>query len=126
MGWGLGGRELLAGLGKPLLHVGKFQSQEGGAGGENEIKAGGYEGLVAAVDFTEAALGTVAVDGVAHGSPGSDHPDARGNNRGLGGTNPPSQEEGPAVGAPTLLTDGPEVVIAAQALPGAQVHFRRP
>ncbi len=123
---GLGGRELLAGLDKPLLHVREFQSQEGGAGGEDEIKAGGHEGLVAAVDFTEAALGAVAVDGVAHGSPGSDHAHAGRSDQGLGGTDPPGQEEGAAVGAATLLTDGAEVVIAAQALPGAQVHFRRP
>ena len=119
-------RQLAARLGEPLLHFGKFQPEEGGAGGEYEVEAGGHEGLVFAVDFAEAALGTVAVDGIANGGPGGDHAYAGGSGGGLGGTRPPGQEEGPAIEAAALLANGAEVAVAPQALPGAQVHLKRP
>ena len=76
MGRGRSGHELAAGLSEALLHIGKFEPEEGGAGSQHEIEAGRHEGLVAAVDFAEAALGAVAMDGVADGSPGGDHPHA--------------------------------------------------
>ena len=111
---------------KALLDVGKFKPEEGAAGGEDKVEAGRHEGLVAAVDFTEAALGAVAVDGIAdRGARGDDAHAGRGSGR-LRGTCPPSQEEGPAVDAAALLTNGAEVVVAPQALPGAETHLRRP
>ena len=116
----------MADVGKFFLHFGKFQPEEGGAGGEHEVEAGGHEGLVFAVDFAEAALGAVAVDGITDGGPGGDHADTGGGGGGFGGAQPPGQEEGPAIEAAALLANGAEVVVAPQALPDAQVHLRRP
>ena len=76
-----------------------------------------------AVDFAEAALGAVAVDGVADGSAGGDDPDP---GRAGGGTHSPGQEEGPAINAAALLPDGAEISVAPQVLAGAQAHLRRP
>jgi hypothetical protein len=41
---------------------------DGGAGDQQEITLRGEAVLVGTKKFTEAALGTIAVDGVAHGS----------------------------------------------------------
>ena len=113
-------------VGEFLLHFGKFQPEEGGAGREHEVESGRHEGLVFAVDFAETALGAVAVDGIADGGPGGDHAHAGGGGGGLGGTPPPGQEEGAAIEAAALLANGAEIVVAPQALPGAQVHLKRP
>ena len=124
----MGGRggKLLTGVDEPLLHFGKFQPEQGAAGGEHKVEAGRHEGLVAAVDFTEAALGAVAVDGIADRGTGGDHAHAGRGGRQPGGTHPPSQEEGPAIDAAALLTNGAEVVVAPQVLPGAETHLKRP
>jgi hypothetical protein len=79
-----------------------------------------------AVDFAEAALGAVAVDGVADGGTGGDHAHAGGGGGGFGGTRPPRQEEGAAIEAAALLANGAEIVVAPQALPSPQVHLKRP
>jgi hypothetical protein len=109
-----------------LLNLGKFQAEQSGAGSQHEIEAGRHKSLVAAVDFAEAALGAIAVDGIAHRSPGGNHANACEHSRRLSGTHPPSQEKGAAVDAAALLTYGAEVVVAPQTLPGAKVHLRRP
>ncbi len=121
-----GGGELPARVDKTLFHVGKFEPEEGAAGGEDKVEAGRHEGLVAAVDFTEAALGAVAVDGIADRGAGGDHTHAGRGGRRFDGAHPPGQEEGPAVNAAALLTNGAEVIVAPQALPGAETHLRRP
>lgn len=123
MGRGGGRHQLAAGGGEAGLHLGKFKPQQGGAGGQHEVEAGRHEVLVLAVDFAEAALGPVAVDGVTHGGAGGDDPDA---GRAVGGTDPPCKEEGSAVNAAALLPDSAEISIAPQVLAGAQAHFRRP
>jgi len=105
-----------------MLHFGKFQPKKGGAGGQDEIKPRRHESLVAAIDFAEAALGAVAVNGIADRNAGRDHAHAGWNGRRPGRPHPPSQEEGTAVEAAALLTNGAEVGVAPQALPGAQVH----
>ena len=124
-GSGTGG-EFVTDVGELPFHLGELQPEQGGAGGEHEVEAGGHEGLVAAVDFAEAALGAVAVDGIADGGPGGDDPHAGGRGGGFGGAHPPGQEEGPAVHAAALLTNGAKIIVAPQALPGAQAHLRRP
>ena len=121
-----GGRQFLTRVDKPLRHLGKFQPEQGAAGSEHKIKARRHEGLVAAVDLPETALGAVAMDGIADGGPGSNHPDAGRNSRRLSGTHPPSQEEGPAIDAAALLSNGAEVVVASQVLPGAEAHLKQP
>jgi hypothetical protein len=109
-----------------LLHLGELQAEQGAAGGEHKVKAGGHKGLVAAIDFTEAALGAVAVDGITDRGAGGDHADAGRSGRRFDGTDPPSQEKGAAVYTATLLTNGAEVIVAPQALTGAETHLRRP
>lgn len=114
-------RDFFAGLNEALFDLGERQAKEGGAGGEDEIAVGRHEVLVAAVKIAEAAFGAVAVDGVADRGPGGDHADARGGGR-PGGTLPPSKQKGPAINAAALFPHGAKVVIAPQALPGAQEH----
>ena len=128
MGWRRDGhgREFATRIDESLLHFGKFKAEEGGAGGQHKVEAGGYESLVMAVDFTEAAFGPVAMNGVTHGSTGGDHPYARRSGGRCGGAHPPSQEKGPAVDATALLTNGAEIAVAPEPLHGAQVHFKRP
>jgi hypothetical protein len=50
---------------------------DGGAGDQQEITLRGEAVLVGTKKFTEAALGTIAVDGVAHGSGRCDHAGTR-------------------------------------------------
>jgi hypothetical protein len=119
------GRQLLTGMDKPLLHVGKFKPEQGHAGGQHEIESRRHERLMTAVNFTEATFCAVAMDGIADRSPGSNYADTRNFARRMSGTNPPSQEKGPAINAATLLTDGTEIVVAPQTLPGAKVHLTR-
>jgi hypothetical protein len=122
-----GGRsQLLTREDESLLHDREFQPEQGGAGGQHKVEAGGHEVLVAAVDFAQAALGAVAMDRITDSGAGSDHADAGPRGRGPGGMDAPSQEEGPAVNAAALFTNGAEVIVAPQALPGAQAHLRQP
>ena len=118
--------QLAAGVDEARGGLGEFEAEERGAGGEHEVEAGGHEVLVLAVEGAEAALGAVALDGAADGGPGSDDPHAGGSGGGLGGAHPPGQEEGPAVEPAALLAHGAEIIVAPQALAGAQVHLRRP
>ena len=120
------GDQLVADVGELSLHLGEPEPEQGAAGGEHKIEPGGHEGLMAAVDFTEAALGAVAVDGVADRGAGGHHADPGRGGRGPGGTHPPGQQESPAVNAAALLTNGAEIVVAPQALPGAESHLRQP
>jgi hypothetical protein len=115
------GRDFFAGLEETLFDLCERQAKEGGAGGEHEIAVGRHEMLVAAVEIAETALGAVAVDGVADRGSGGDHADARSGGR-LGGALPPSKQKGPAINAAALFPHGAKVVIAPQALPGAQEH----
>ncbi len=120
------GIQLATRLGKPLLHFGKFQSQQRSPGGEHEIDAGGHERLVSAIDFTETAFGTIALNGISHGDTGGHDAHPRSDTGRLDGTSPPSQEKSPAIDAAALLAHGTKIVIAPQTLPGAKIHLRQP
>jgi hypothetical protein len=126
MGRGLVGLKFLASLGKALFYISKLKSEKGGARSQDKIDAGGYQRLMATVDFAQTAFGSVTMNCITNRGAGCDYSYAGGSERSFSGTRPPSQEESSAISAATLLTDGAEVVIAPQALPGAQVHFRRP
>jgi hypothetical protein len=115
-----------AGIDKSLLHFGEFETEQGEAGGQHKVEAGREERLMAAIDFAEAALGPVAVDGITHGSPGGNDPHAGGSGGRARGTQSPGQEKSPAVSAAALLTNGAEVVVAPKPLHGAQVHLKQP
>ena len=65
--------QFFAGLDKARGDFGKREAQQRGAGGEDEIEPARDCGLVPAVDLAQAALGAVAVDGVADRGPGGDH-----------------------------------------------------
>src|SRR5258708_26118450 len=132
-GWQGGGyesffarRQFAARFSEALLHIGKFQPEEGGAGGKHEVEAERHESLVFAVDFAEAALGAVAVDGIADGGPGGDHAHAGGGGGGLGGTRPPRQEEGPAIEAAAPLPNGAGIGVAPPAVPHPPGYLQRP
>jgi len=126
MGRGLGGLKFQASLGKTLFYISKLESKQGGARGQDKIETGWYEGLMAAVNFTQPAFGSVTMNRITNRGAGCDYSHAGGSEGSFSGTRPPSQEESSAISAAALLTDGAEVVVAPQALPGAQVHFRRP
>jgi hypothetical protein len=113
-------------LGKTLFYISKLESKEGGARGQDKIETDWYQGLMAAVDFAQPAFGSITMNRITNRGAGCDHANAGGSERSFSGTRPPSQEESSAIGAAALLTDGAEIVVAPQALPGAQVHFRRP
>jgi len=113
-------------VGEPLLHVGKFQPEQCRTGSEHKIDTRRHKGLVSAINFTETTFRAIAVNGIAHGSPGGDNTYTRSCARELSGTNPPSQEKSPAVDAAALLTHGTKIVIAPQTLPGAEIHLRQP
>jgi hypothetical protein len=81
--------------------------------------------LVAAEDFTQAALGGIAAHGRAHRGDRGHHTHAhQGWSRDGPGciATPPPQGEGTAVDAAALLTEAAEVVLPPQTLFGAQVH----
>jgi hypothetical protein len=118
--------QFAADLGKALFHVGKFQAEQGSAGGEHEIEAGWHERLMTTVNFAQAAFRAIAMDRISHGSAGSDDPDPRRGVRRIDGTTSPRQKKGPAIDAPALLAHGTEFVVAPQTLPGAEVHFKQP
>ena len=113
-------------MGKTLFYISKLESEKGGARVQDKIDAGGYKRLMAAVDFAQPAFGSVTMNRITNRGAGCDHANAGGSERSFSRTRPPSQEESSAIGAAALLTDGAEIVVAPQALPGAQVHFRRP
>ena len=113
-------------IGEPLLHVGKFQTEQRRTGSEDKIDTGRHKSLVSAINFTETTFRAVTVNGVAHGRAGGDDTYTRSRARELSGTNPPSQEKSPAVDAATLLTHGTKIVIAPQTLPGAEIHLKQP
>src|SRR5690606_40887369 len=102
------------------LHFREIQAQQSSASSQHKIDAGWHEVLMAAVNFTQAALGAIAVDGIADGSPGCDDAHACGHRWRLGKPLPPSKEKGPAVDAAALLANGTEIVVAPQTLPGAK------
>lgn len=118
------GREFGAGLDETSRDFRKIKAKQSHARGEYEIEPGGYERLMMAINFPQAAFRTIAMDGVAHGSPGGHHPDARFGGGRFRGAHPPGQKEGPAIDSAALLADCTEVVIAPQTLPGAKVHLR--
>lgn len=121
-----GGRSQLAtGLDEPLCHLGKFHPQQRGTGGEDEIEAGGHEGLVLAEDFAQAALGAGAGDGVADRSARGDHAHAGGSGGGVRRTRAPHEQERAAIGAAAVLAHSAEVAVALHALEGAEALRRR-
>src|SRR6478609_8692945 len=103
------GLDALARLDEAGGSLGELQAQQGGPGGQHEIEAAGHEVLVAAVELAQAALGAVAVDGIADRDAGSDNTHAGGAGRFPGGTNPPSELKGPAVHAAALFADGAKI-----------------
>ena len=113
--------QLLAGMSETLGGLGKLQAKQRTAGGEHQVKAGRYGRLMAAIDFAQATLGAVAMHGIAHGSPRSNHAHT-GIGRRVGGPNAPSEKEDATVNAAALLSDSAEVGVAPQALTGGQSH----
>jgi hypothetical protein len=73
----LDAKEGFAGLPEALADFGEVDAVEGGAGDHYEVEAGWDERLVGAKDLAHTAFGAVALDGVAHGGAGGDHPDTR-------------------------------------------------
>ena len=117
-------RQLATHLREPLLHFGQRQAQEGGAGGEHEVEAGRDELLVAAENLAQAALGAVALDGIADGGAGGHDADAGGRGGVRFRTQAPDEEKRAAVGAATEFARGAEVAVALHALRGAKALRR--
>jgi hypothetical protein len=101
---------------------GEINAEECAAGRENKINARRHEMLVPAVKLAEAAFGPGAMHRVAHGSPGGDHPHTGGSGWFAKRADAPRELKDPAVDAAALFTDGAEIAIAPQALPGAETH----
>ena len=121
-----GGRSQLAtGLREPLCHLGELHPQQRGTGGEDEIEAGGHEGLVLAENFAQAALGARAGDGIADRGTGGHHAHAGGSGGGVGWTRAPHEQERAAIGAAAVLAHSAEVAVALHALEGAEALRRR-
>src|SRR6478609_4012112 len=116
--------QFFAGLDKARGDLGEREAQQRAPGGEDEIQAGRDQFLVPAVDLAQAALGAVAVDGVADRGAGGDHTHAGRAGRFRGGTGAPRKQEGAAVHAAALFADRAEFNHAPQALAGAQMHFQ--
>lgn len=116
--------ELAAGLDEALRGLGEIEFEQGRAGGEHEVEAGGHELLVPAVDLAEAALGAGALHGVADGGPGGDHAHAGGGGGVRFGPGAPDEQERAAIGAAAVLAGGAEVAVALHALRGAKALRR--
>ena len=77
--------------------------------------------MVLAIDLAEAALGAIAVDGVAHSGARCNHTHTWISGR-TGRPDTPSEEKDPAIDAATLLANSAEIGVAPQALTGGQAH----
>jgi len=108
-------------LGEALRGFGKCQTQKRDSRGQHEIKSGGNEGLVLAINFAEATLRAVAVDGVADGGARGDHAHAGVSGR-TGRPDTPSEEKDAAIDAAALLANSAEIGVAPQALTGGQAQ----
>jgi len=108
-------------LDKTPGRFGEFKPEQSSARSEHQIEAGRHERLILAINFAQAALGPVALHGIAHRSARSNDTHA-GIGRGTGRPNAPSQKKDAAINAATLFSDSAEIGVAPQALTGGQSH----
>lgn len=77
----LSGGDLAAGLEEIFLQLSVRPVKDGGAGDQEQVAITRQLVLMSAKEFAEAALGAIAVDGVANSGRGSDHAGARRDDR---------------------------------------------
>src|SRR6188768_830185 len=117
------GADSTAGLHEARRGFREVDAQEGGAGCEHQVEAGGHEMLIATVEFAQAAFGAVALDGIADGSAGSNDAHASRTGGRTRWRGPPNKLKGAAVHAAALFADSAKINRALQALAGAQTHW---
>lgn len=117
-----GGEEFATRVEESLFNLGEFHGQHRDAGGEDEIGAGREKRLVPTIEGAEATLGAIAFDGATDGGARSDHSEAGRSVGGFRRTKAKRKKKSAAVDAAALFPDGAKIVVAPQALPGAQAH----
>src|SRR6478609_2580602 len=110
--------QFFAGLDKARGDLGEREAQQRAPGGEDEIQAGGDQFLVPAVDLAQAALGAVAVDGIADRGPGGDHAHA-----GRAGRLADAFSDDRQALATLLTTGGEDLAAATGGLAGAKTDL---
>ena len=118
------GGDLAAGVDEPAFEFGEGRAVEGRAGVQDQIAAGGDKILVAAKELAQAALGAVALDGVADGGSRGDDAETR-RRGGWRIAAEPGERECAAVEAAAVFADRAEIDLAAQMLLGAKTHAEK-
>ncbi len=119
------GGDLPAGLEEIFLQLRVRPVKNGGAGDQEQVAIARELVLMSAKEFSEAALGAIAVDGVADGGRGSDHAGAW-CCEGCGGIGrrpgPPPNGEGAGIDAAAFGADSTNFILAAKVLLRAKTH----
>ncbi len=121
----ISGAKLAADVDETLLNVCKVKPEQSGTRRHDQIKSGGNERLVLAINLAQAAFGGGTRDGVADGNTGGNHAHASGSRGGGFRTRTPEQKKRATIGAATVLACRNEIAVALHALRGAEALRRR-